>query len=411
MSDSWLQKYILLAFRIDKVVQAAYGSQFVESYYGSSEWRSQVEVEAKIPPADLVRQAMVLADTLSAQEFASNRAVYLSKHVKAMETLCRKLSGESFTLEQEAKGCLDISPTWTREEQFERAHTLYEKILPGIGSIAERLQAYRATIAYPQEQADKLPRFIDLAFAEARKRTCTFIEFPASETIDIQYFPTWEHDAAAYYQGNYRTHVAMNVAATGNYLSRLFDHKVCHEAYPGHHTEYVLKEQYLYRQQGYTEQSICLTLSPQCVIQEGVAMMAHEMLFAEGEAEKWIVEHIYRSLQKDVDAEILLRLRQASEMLENVWGNAALLLDQGRPEQEVVQYIARYMLYTEDEAARMIAYLQTPMAGLYNLTYVGGQKLMRPWLQGSDRLTVFRRFLTEQITPAQLKESTLPLYP
>jgi hypothetical protein len=29
MSDSWLQKYILLAFRIDKVVQAAYGSQFI----------------------------------------------------------------------------------------------------------------------------------------------------------------------------------------------------------------------------------------------------------------------------------------------------------------------------------------------------------------------------------------------
>jgi len=28
------------------------------------------------------------------------------------------------------------------------------------------------------------------------------------------YYPTWEYDAAAYYQGNYRTHIAMNVSAT-----------------------------------------------------------------------------------------------------------------------------------------------------------------------------------------------------
>jgi hypothetical protein len=403
MSEIWLQKYILLAFRIDKVVYSTYGSRFVESYYGPPEWRSKVETESEMNAVDLVRQAILLVDTLPVQGFASNRTIYLSKHIKAMETLCRKLSGENFSLEQEARGCLDISPIWTPEEQFERAHALYEKILPGTGSIAERLQTYRTAIAYPQEQADKLTRFIDLAFAEAHKRTCTFIEFPEGETIDIQYFPEWEHDAAAYYQGNYRTHIAMNVAATGTYLSRLFDHKVCHEAYPGHHTEYVLKEQHLYRQQGYTEQAICLTLSPQCVIQEGIAMMAHEILFAEGEAEKWIVEHIYRPLQKDVDAELLLRLRQASEILGSVWDNAAILLDQGRPELEVVQYFARYMLHTEDKAAKMIAYLQTPMAGLYNLTYVRGQKLMRPWLQGSDRLTVFRGFLTEQITPSQLE--------
>jgi hypothetical protein len=403
MSETWLQEYILLAFRIDKVVHSTYGSRFVESYYGPPEWRSKAKAEPEMNATDLVLQVILLADALPAQGFAENRAIYLSKHVKAMETLCRKLSGESFSLEQEARDCLDISPIWTPEEQFEQAHTLYEMVLPGTGSLAERLQLHKTTIAYPQEQADALTQFIDLAFAEARKRTCTFIEFPEGETIDMQYFPEWKYDAAAYYEGNYRTNIIMNVAATGTYISRLLDHKVCHEAYPGHHTEYVLKEQHLYRQQGYIEQTICLTLCPQCVIQEGIAMLAHEMIFAEGEAEEWVVEHIYRPLQKDVDARVLLRLRQASEMLNSVWDNAAMLLDEGRPEEEVARYIARYMLYTEDKAAKMVTSLKAPMAGLYNLAYVRGPQLMRPWLQGPDRSSVFRRFLTEQITPGQLE--------
>lgn len=206
------------------------------------------------------------------------------------------------------------------------------------------------------------------------------------------------------YRGSYRTHIAMNVAASFASLPRLLDHKVCHEGYPGHHTEYVLKEQHLYRERGYIEQTICLTLCPQCVIQEGIAKMAHEMIFSPGEAEQWIAEHIYRPLQKEVDATVLWRLRQASEMLEGAWDNAALLLDEGRPGLDVTQYFASYMLLPEDRAAQMVAHLKHPLWGHYELTYASGQKQMRRWLQGPDRIALFRRFLTEQWTPSQLEE-------
>ena len=74
--------------------------------------------------------------------------------------------------------------------------------------------------------------------------------------------------------------IEMNLAATAAWFPRLFDHKVCHEGYPGHHTDYVLKDQHLARR-GYTEQTMYLTLVPQCVISEGIAMVAHEMIFSE----------------------------------------------------------------------------------------------------------------------------------
>lgn len=110
-----------------------------------------------------------------------------------------------------------------------------------------------------------------------------------------------------------------------------------------------------------------------------------------------------------MDAKALLRLRQASEMFEGVWGNAAMLLDEGRSEAEVAQYFVKHMLLPEDRASSYVASLKHPLNGLHlALTYGNGQKLVRRWLQGPDRVAVFRRFLTEQWTPSQLAGNALP---
>ncbi|MEO9086965.1 MAG: hypothetical protein ABI456_17470 [Ktedonobacteraceae bacterium] len=99
----------------------------------------------------------------------------------------------------------------------------------------------------------------------------------------------------------------------------------------------------------------------------------------------------------------------ASEMLEGVWCNAAMLLDEGHTEAEVAQYFVKHMLLPEDKAPRFVALLKHPLYGLHTaLTYGSGQKLVRRWLQGSDREAVFQRFLTEQWTPSQLAADALP---
>ena len=94
-------------------------------------------------------------------------------------------------------------------------------------------------------------------------------------------------------------------------------------------------------------------------------------------------------------------VRQASDMLEGVWCNAAMLLDEGRSEAEVAQYFVKYMLLSEESAFSYVAMLKHPLHGLHvALTYGIGQKLIRCWLRGSDRGTVFQHFLTEQWLPS-----------
>lgn len=405
MSEQWLQDYMLLAFRIDKIARSAYNSEFVESYYGPPEWKEMVDAEPVLTPNQLVRQAMSLADSLAAQAFPVNRATYLGKQLRAMETICRKWRGETFPLQEEIERCLDVHLDWTPETVFEKAHALHDEILPGSGGLKERVEAWRKQVALPQEYSRELDSFILAALAEARKRTLTLTTFPERETIDLHLVPDWEHEGAAYYEGNYRSYIKINLTTAAKNLARLFDHLICHEGYPGHHTEYILKEQHVYRQQGYVEQTAYLTLCPQCVISEGIAMMAHEMVFAPGEAEQWIAEHVYAAFHIEVDPQALLHMRQATEMLEGVLGNAMLLLGEGKPDAEVARYFTKYMFYSEEIASRMVDFLKQPVTALSGLSYQCGQALMRPFLQGQDRVSVFRRLLTEQVTPSQLASS------
>src|SRR5579859_391429 len=99
MSEQWFRDYVQLQFRMDKAIRKFTDSRFVDYYYGPPEWKAAVENEPETPAADLVRAAMALLDALPEQGFEARRATYLSKQVIALETVCRKLNGEMFSLE------------------------------------------------------------------------------------------------------------------------------------------------------------------------------------------------------------------------------------------------------------------------------------------------------------------------
>ena len=52
-----------------------------------------------------------------------------------------------------------------------------------------------------------------------------------------------------------------------------------HEGYPGHHMEFALKEQYLYRRKSQFEHSLLILNSPKLIISEGIANSALNVLF------------------------------------------------------------------------------------------------------------------------------------
>ena len=404
MNEQWFKEYVLLAFRMDKTIRKFTESRFVDYYYGPPEWKA--EAEAEKPADELVRDAMALEDTLAEQGFEAHRATYLEKQVGALETVCRKLNGETFSLEEEVQRCFDIHPERIPESQFEQGLALLDEALPGDGSLPDRLQGWRNRYQLAQEKSGLLLNFMQRAAAEALRRTQAFVNLPVDEDIEVQIVSDKVYMGENWYLGNYRSRVELNTDLPTD-LNGLLDF-MCHEGYPGHHTEFVLKEQRLFRERGYLEQAIFPIISPQSVISEGIATSACEMLFSPEEAEQWLAEHMYPEAGIEPDTVDIAKLRKALELLEYpVGGNAAFLLHEGRSDDEVMQYLIKYSLLPDEDALKYLEFLKVPFQQAYIFTYFYGRQLMKPWLQRPDRLTVFRQFLTEQVYPSELMKEAM----
>jgi hypothetical protein len=83
-------------------------------------------------------------------------------------------------------------------------------------------------------------------------------------------------------------------------------------------------------------------------------------------------------------------------------GNAAFMLNEGRSDKEVKQYLLKYTMLPDEYVQEHMEFLKDPFREAYIFTYFYGKQLMQPWLQGADRQEVFRRFLTEEVCPSEL---------
>jgi hypothetical protein len=79
------------------------------------------------------------------------------------------------------------------------------------------------------------------------------------------------------------------------------------------------------------------------------------------------------------------------------------MLDEGRPEEEVVRYLAWWTLIDEEEAQRALPSLRRPFTEAYIFCYHHGRELLEAGMRGPDRNVFLRRLLTQQICPTDLR--------
>ncbi len=338
MDDSWFHAYVLLAFRLDKALRAvSEHSPFVDYYYGPPEWQAQAADEAPMPAVRLLADADNLAAAIARLDLEPQRAIFLRKQVLAMRTVCQKLCGETFTLEDELDRCFDVRQPLekTPEARFDQAWAQAEATLPGSGDIQRRIEALDEHLTLPPERADAMVELFGRALAEARLRAQTFLTLPADESITVRAVRGQRWMANNRFQGNARSIIEVNLD-TFTYLRSLLT-LACHEGYPGHHTESTLKERLLYRERGQLEQAIGLLISP--------------------EEARWM---------SPTDA-----------LWSDVRRNAAILLHEGRSAADVQEYAQHYLRISRKQAEQVLAYLQRPFREAYIFVDEDGRE---PWL-------------------------------
>ncbi|GGM07906.1 hypothetical protein [Deinococcus aerophilus] len=388
------ERYIRLAHAID-----AHSEGFIDGYGGPSEWADRTRRD----PAALQAEAQELqADVSGVADDA--RREFLRVQVSAMHTMTRLIAGEALPYTQEVRGLYDIDPVRADPTELDAALDALETAVPGSGPLTERLEALRTRVALPQGDILRVAQPI---LHELRGRVQRRFGLPDGEDFAIGLVSDKPWGGYNWPLGNLKSRIDINtdlpVLLTG--LPDL----LAHEGYPGHHTEHATKEALLVREYGWHEHSIQLINAPECVVSEGVATNALDAVMDRAEVEDWLTgELAVLAGLHSADIRAFLNAAHAREGLKNVRGTAALMLhEDGQAEEEVVAFLRRYDLATEERARQALRFIQNPNFRAYIFTYSVGGALVRGWVQrhGAEG---FARLLREPLTPGQLALAPQP---
>ncbi len=392
--DDISTQYITLAFALEQHAEG-----FVDAYFGPPALRTGGPPR---PPQSIVADVDALRQQVQQSDYPPRRKEFLAVQLRAMAALARKLAGEPLTYRDEVRLLFDIEPYHTPEIVFEEAIAALNEALPGTGALAERMAAWKQRYEVAPPVARQM---IDRIATEARSRTLAFVALPANEAVEFTFVNDKPWSGYNWYLGGGRSRVEINTDLPIR-ASSLLD-LVCHEAYPGHHTEHMLKEHALYVERGWGEHAIQLINTPQSVISEGIATLAADIIFGD-QAATWVAQKVYPLGNIAGQFEQEQRIGAANWMLRALSANAALLLhEQAADAEEVVQYIMRYGLRTEQEARQQLRFISTPLWRAYTFTYHVGRDLLQRWFARGNALTRFRQVLTDQIYPSLVEQWVL----
>jgi len=368
----------------------------VDAYYGPAALQARVEAEPRRDlPALVVDVRQLVADLDAGDgDLDGPRRRWLRAQAAGLHTAARKLAGEDVAFVDEVEACYGVRPVFVDHDVLADAHRRLDAALPGDGPLSERYESYRSRHLMTRDQLTEAVHTLAEAF---RERTQERFGLPEGEHVEFELVTDQPWSGFNYYEGGLRSRVAINIDLPVS--STAIGHLIAHEAYPGHHTEHCRKEVGLVRRRGWQEESIFLVGTPQCLLAEGLADLAIEVLLGEG-AEAQLAE-ILTPLGIRYETEVVAAVAGAAEALSAVRGNAALLLhDRGRPEDEAVAELERWGLLAHERAVKSITFLTHPTWRAYIFCYVAGLPLCRGFVAGDPAR--FERLLTEQLTPADL---------
>ena len=302
---------------------------------------------------------------LGSQGFNKEREIYLKKMLVAMETSIEIIIDTEIPIEEQFLKLYDVALKPVNESEFKNLKEEFDKAYPGSGSLEERMKRYRITRKIPE---NKVFEFFKKALDLVRERTkALFLDLlPKEEKIVIELVNNNESDKDIkwncynWYLGKYTSRIEIN-PSFGMYWTAFLIY-ASHEGYPGHHTEFVLKEQKLVREQNHFEHSLLILHSPKLIISEGIANIAISMLYSNQELAEIGLNNFCPDPSKDDPLEILIAQN-------NVRGkNSLFLYDlayrslmEKYSNDELLEYGANLGIISEEEIRNHLLRLSNPV--------------------------------------------------
>ncbi len=403
------EDYVKLVLKIGQ-----YDPDFVDAYFGPEEWKPKEEIDEADSKAvenlnnevDRLLNELEQLAQYKADELLTLRYRYLYKQLLAAKTRIMMLKGIQLPFDQETNALYDVEvPSYTNE-YFQNIIDELDKILPGKGTVDERLIKFKNAFVIPKE---KINAVFQAAIEECRKRTLQQIKLPDNENFTVEYVTNKPWGAYNWYKGNSFSLIQVNVDLPV-YIDRAID-LAAHEGYPGHHVYNALLENKLARKKGWVEFTVYALFSPQSLIAEGTANYGIEVAFpghSRIEFEKKILFPL-AGLNPD-NTELYYKVLELQNKLNYTSTEAARnYLDGKWTKHETIAWLQRYGLRSEENAERNITFFDKYRSYIINYSY--GLDLVRSYIERNGgtadspvkRWRLFEDLLSKPYTPASLQ--------
>jgi hypothetical protein len=401
--DSSAEQYVKLVLAVGQ-----HDADYVDAYYGPEAWAKEAEA-AKLPLPVIGERAAALVKQVEAvpvpgDALVAMRRRFLLTQLSALGARVRMLSGETLKFDEESQALYAARDPGHTEAEFEAVLAELERLVPGQGSLSERLERFRKDFVIP---SDKLDAVFRAAIEESRRRTLKHVALPAHETFTLEYVNNKPWGGYNWFKGSAKSVIQINTDLP-LFIMRAID-LAAHEGYPGHHVYNALLEQHLVHERGWVEFSVYPLFSPMSLIAEGSANHGIELAFPDAEA--YLRDVLFPLAGLDPKrAAGYVRMEELTEKLSYVVNEVARrYLDGTMSREEGRDWLVRYGLLSPERATQRMAFIDHNRS--YVINYNLGRDMVKQYVErkaGSGasherRWEVFRELLSSPALPADLR--------
>jgi len=394
------RRFLFLAHRIDK-----HNKGYVDFYIGPKKIRKIVDNEVITSPNKLLIDCKALQKDLFKQGYDKKRERYLEKILVSMRTSIEILNGIKISIKEQFLRQYDVVLQPVKESELDNLKEEYNAAYGGPGSLEKRMNDLRVRRTVPEGKVFEL---FKKALNITRERTKElFVDLlPENEHINIELVKNDNNNEANWsyynwYLGNFRSRI--NVNPNYNMYWTAFFLAAAHEGYPGHHTEFVVKEQRLYRELNQFEHSILLINSPKLIISEGIANTAVNMLCDYREQAEISLRNfcLYSSKEDSLDV-IMVQNRVKGKTHLFLYNLAYHTLINEWSEEKIIRYATSFEIYSQEDIKKRIKLLFHPVHSTTAFSYNIGSKLIKNKYGEFPSVKDFRDLLINPILPSDL---------
>jgi hypothetical protein len=379
----------------------------VDAYFGPPEIREDAEKQGLTVEAISVG-VTALRDDLSSRTPDDQTALRIEGLIARLNALLTRIAmnqGNVLPFDDEAQRLFGTSAPDNDDEHFDTILAQIDELLPGEGSIAERVVEFRNQFVIP---ADKLSAIFDEAINECRRRTLQHITLPEHESFQVEYVNDKPWSGYNWYQGGANSLIQVNTDLP-IFISRAVD-LGCHEGYPGHHTLNVLLEKNLVQDQNWIEFTLYPLFSPASLIAEGSGNYGIELAFPGQERLTYERDVLFPMAGLDpAKAESYYKLLDLQAKLKYAENEAARdYLNGVKTREETIAWMNEYLLSAPERNAQRTRFFDAYRS--YIINYNLGKDMVKDYVErdadsAASRWERFEYMLSNPMLPVHLKQN------